>query len=615
MSLRPLLCYVSFADRRWSLTPMYSISPATLLVKKQLLLRLLLGVVSLSLFSTLFAQGTLHPDLTDAFTRDDKVETLIIFQNQQRFIPADTDALISKVAKGQYVFNELRKLAGEDQRAVSSYLTAAEIEYRSLSIANVIGTTLNESQAKSVAELANVKTLIVNPWIQQDLGFVEREQVQARQIIEWGVQQIGAPQLWDEGFTGQGVTVGGQDTGYDYLHPTLFAKYRGNVAGDTIHDYNWHDAIHSISPLNNNDDNPCGLDVPFPCDDNNHGTHTMGTMVGDDGAGNQIGVAPGASWMACRNMERGWGSPQSYLECFEWFLAPTRVDGSEPDPAQAPHVIANSWSCPLQEGCTDETYELFDVAINNLRAAGVVVVTSAGNDGSECETINKPPSVFPGAYSIGASNDSDEIANFSSRGPSTFNGETYLQPQVVAPGVNVRSAIRDGGYASFNGTSMAGPHVAGAVAVLISALPDLAGNVTAIEEIFRQSAVPLFSDQSCGDFPGDERPNAVYGYGRIDLVEAYALGQEIVSTREILLAADRFEVFPNPASDFVTVVKRHGAPARNYTVTDLNGRVLLGLQSSNAGNDRIELKSLPTGVYLLRIETADGIVVQKVVKQ
>src|SRR5690606_25802684 len=139
---------------------------------------------------------------------------------------------------------------------------------------------------------------------------------------EWGIKNIKADSVWQLGFQGQGIVIGGQDTGYDWDVSPLISKYRGWQEDTVIHSYNWHDAIHERSPMNEDDNNPCGFDSLEPCDDHNHGTHTMGIMVGSDDF-NSIGVAPDAQWIGCRNMDRGDGQPSTYLECFEWFLAPT----------------------------------------------------------------------------------------------------------------------------------------------------------------------------------------------------------------------------------------------------------------------------------------------------
>ena len=332
-------------------------------------------------------------------------------------------------------------------------------------------------------------------------------------------------EVWDLGYSGEGVVIGGQDTGYDWDHEALIDKYRGWDGSSADHNYHWHDAIHAIDDSNSGT-NPCGLDSPEPCDDHYHGTHTMGTMVGSAGS-TEIGVAPDAKWIGCRNMERGDGTPATYLECFEWFLAPTDLNDQNPDASMAPHVINNSWSCPPSEGC-DSSYDftIMETAITNLQSAGVVVVVSAGNGGSGCSSIGDPPAFYPSSFSVGATNSNDNIASFSSRGPTANYGSPVLKPNVSAPGVSVYSSEPDDTYGTHSGTSMAGPHVAGLVALLISAEPALEGDVTQIENIIEQTALNLTSSQTCGGVDGTEIPNNTYGHGRIDALAAvnFALG-------------------------------------------------------------------------------------------
>ncbi|MCK4315892.1 MAG: S8 family serine peptidase, partial [Anaerolineae bacterium] len=329
--------------------------------------------------------------------------------------------------------------------------------------------------------------------------------------IEWGVRNVNADDVWALGYTGQSIVVAGQDTGYDWDHPALVNQYRGYNGVTATHDYNWHDAIHSGGGV-------CGPDSPEPCDDHGHGTHTMGTVVGDDGGSNQIGVAPGARWIGCRNMDVGWGTPATYIECFEFFIAPYPVGGdpiSDSVPSLAPHVINNSWTCPPSEGCDWDTLQ---EVVEKVRAAGIVVVASAGNSGSACSTVSDPPALYDAAFSVGATISSDSIASFSSRGPVTRDGSGRRKPDVSAPGVSVRSSQRSGGYTSMSGTSMAGPHVAGTVALLWSAAPSLIGDVDTTEQIIAQAARPRV-DTSCGGEPGG-RPNNVYGWGIVDALAA-----------------------------------------------------------------------------------------------
>jgi len=332
--------------------------------------------------------------------------------------------------------------------------------------------------------------------------------------VEWNVQLIGAPELWALSVNGEGVVIGGQDTGYQWDHPALINQYRGWNGAVADHDYNWHDAIHTSNIR-------CDSDAAAPCDDHGHGTHTMGTMVGDDGGDNKIGVAPGARWIGCRNMNEGVGTPASYIECFQWFIAPTKIGGGDPDPSHAPDIVNNSWSCPISEGCLEP--DILRQAVESVRAAGILTVQSAGNSGSGCATINTPAAIYDATFTVGASNASDQIASFSSRGPVLVDGSNRLKPDVVAPGVNIRSSYVGSVYTLLSGTSMAGPHVAGLAALLISANPDLAGDVDRLERAIAISAVPKTVAQDCGGYPGNQIPNAVFGRGRIDAVAAWRL--------------------------------------------------------------------------------------------
>jgi subtilisin family serine protease len=231
-------------------------------------------------------------------------------------------------------------------------------------------------------------------------------------------------------------------------------------------------------------------------------------------------MAPTAKWIGCRNMDQGAGTPATYAECYQFFIAPTDLNNQNPDPAMAPDVINNSWGCPPSEGCTDPNVLL--TVVQNVRAAGIVTVHSAGNDGSSCSTVADPAAIYGESFSVGATDSGDGIASFSSRGPVTVDGSNRLKPDISAPGVNIRSSTRDGGYqGGWDGTSMAGPHVAGLVALLVSASPALAGNVDLIEELIQQTAVGLTSTQGCGGNGPTEIPNNVFGWGRIDAFEAY----------------------------------------------------------------------------------------------
>ena len=220
-------------------------------------------------------------------------------------------------------------------------------------------------------------------------------------------------------------------------------------------------------------------------------------------------------------MDNGWGTPATYLECFEFFLAPYPVNGTVilGDPALAPDVTTNSWSCPGVEGCSWDTLQ---AAVEAQRAAGIMTVVAATNYGSGCSTIGEPPAPYAAAYTVGALNTgTDTIASFSSRGPVIVDGSNRRKPDIAAPGTGIRSSVPGGGYSSaFSGTSMATPHVAGAVALLWSARPALRNQITLTEQVLNDSAVHISSTE-CGS---SGWPNNTYGYGRLDLRAAVDIG-------------------------------------------------------------------------------------------
>ena len=545
-------------------------------------------------------------DVMDRLMAGEEVEVIVAFTAQANLSMASQ--LRGKAAKGRFVYEQVQTVALESQKEVRQLLEVAGVKYQVFNIVNALYTKLDLALAARIAQQPEVANLQPNPWVMLDRPMPDLSlQSGSREEVEWGVEAIQAPSVWNLGYRGAGAVIGGQDTGYEWEHPTIQSQYRGWDGVEADHNYHWHDAIREISLLHEDsivspDNNPCGLDVNIPCDDHNHGTHTMGTMVGDDGGDNQIGVAPEASWIGCRNMERGYGSPASYIECFDWFLAPTDLDGLNPDPDAAPHVISNSWHCPEMEGCNPDNFALMEAAVDALRAAGVVVVVSAGNDGSECGTIQNPATIFPSSFTVGAINSVDTVANFSSRGPVIVDESFRLKPNVVAPGVGVRSAVRNGGYATWNGTSMAAPHVGGAVALIISAVPELAGEVEQIETILEETATPMPWEQDCDPFPGMMVPNAVTGYGKINVLAAVERALELVETTEVD-DEDRWQVFPNPTNGVLWIngaMVEEPSPIRFFAA---DGRLVW---SGNLRHtlESVDLGALPAGLYTYQIGVA-----------
>ena len=531
----------------------------------------------------------------------------IVLLDQNNDLTSRASNLAGKKNKGRMVYTHLKTMSDQSQAGLTQWLFQNKIKYTPFFIANCVQVKSNFEVLKTIAARPEVKKISLNFNIRTERIETEQSIASRDAQPEWGIQRIGADSVWRMGFSGQNITVGGQDTGYDWTVSPLKSKYRGFVNDTTaLHDFNWHDAIHNQSPLATDSLNPCGYNLKEPCDDNNHGTHTMGTMVGSDSS-NLIGVAPGAQWMACRNMERGNGQLSTYLECFEWFLAPTDLNGENANPDKAPHVINNSWYCSPEEGCNPGNWDALQIAVKNLKAAGVVVVVSAGNSGPGCSTIDAPPAHFESSFSVGATMFNDTIANFSSRGPVVIDSSFRIKPDVAAPGRGVRSVIRGGSFASFNGTSMAGPHVAGLVALILSANPELQGEVAMVEDIIRQTADIKYSGQDCGGISGQAHPNPIYGYGRINAIKAVELAlQTKVSQTQNPSSYTGIQVFPNPANEVLTI----GGPyqgEKEHTLTIYNsvGKRMMTLKKG-AADVQLRVSAWANGIYIARLEAADG---------
>jgi subtilisin family serine protease len=428
-------------------------------------------------------------------------------------------SLRTKAEKGRFVFSTLFNKAQTTQGPILQWLREHGLEHRSFYIVNAILVKGTREVAEALAGRPEVARVEGNPRIDNHLpqpdSYTDAPlSLQRPATIEPGINYTHAPQVWALGFTGQQIVVADADTGVRWTHNALKPHYRGWDGVNADHDYNWHDSIHDSVG------NPCGNDSPFPCDDNGHGTHTTGTTVGDDGMGNQIGMAPGAKWIGCRNMDAGFGTPARYIECMQWFLAPTRIGGGDPDPTKAPDITSNSWHCPPEEGCSVDTLQ---AAVESQAEAGIMMVSAAQNAGPSCSTVLNPPGIYAATYTVGALNTgTDNIASFSSRGPVTADGSGRIKPDITAPGTNTRSCTNgsDSSYANLSGTSMATPHIAGAVALLWSAIPSLQNQITASRDAINNSAVHIASTL-CGDAGP---PNNVYGWGRIDIFAAVGGG-------------------------------------------------------------------------------------------
>ncbi len=258
---------------------------------------------------------------------------------------------------------------------------------------------------------------------------------------------MNVPALWNKGLKGKGSLVCSFDTGVEGTHPALASKWRGNHAPLSA---SWFSKVAPES-------------TPF--DATGHGTHTMGVMVGSLAA-DSFGVAPDAEWISAGVVDQGRSLSMTLsdiIEAFQWALNP---DGDVETTDDVPDVILNSWGIPkgLFLPCDDTFWGVID----NVEAAGIVTIFAAGNEGPEPMTLRSPADRAThqlNSFSVGAVNLNREVADFSSRGPSSCD-PTQITPEIVAPGVNIRSSTKGGGFAYMSGTSMAAPYIAGAVALI-----------------------------------------------------------------------------------------------------------------------------------------------------
>jgi len=423
-------------------------------------------------------------------------QLFVILRDQADLRPAYT--MPDRNERLRYVYTTLTRHADTTQANLRAALDRAHIAYRSYYLVNGIEVNGGPLLRAYLSRQPEVDRTLDSPHLRPlpeplpvDIGHDP-----APTELQWNITSIGADRVWKEfGVTGQGITVGQSDSGVQGDHPALRDGYRGRDGQD---DYNW------LDPWNHS---------RAPSDINGHGTHTLGSIVGRGG----IGVAPGAEWFGCVNLARNIGDPAWYLNCMQFMLAPYPQNGDplkDGDPTRAAHVINDSWGCPPLEGCDANALE---PAVAALRAAGIFVVASAGNEGPRCGSVSDPIATYGEVFSVGAVDRFGEVAFFSSRGPVTVDGSGRVKPDILAPGMDVMSSLPGNRYGSNSGTSMAGPHVVGVVALMWSAQPKLIGNIDRTQQILEQTARPYTGTQDPCSTGGT--PNNTSGYG---VVDAYA---------------------------------------------------------------------------------------------
>ena len=491
---------------------------------------------------------------------DDDFGYLIYFKNQPDLSPAFE---LDWEARGRYVVDALQVSADTAQKGVRDYLDAQGVVYQSYWVDNVIVVQRGSNSAtfNSLMRFPEIAALRARrqPMLHDPVATsVLEAEIQA---VGTNLTHIGVDQVWAMGYTSEGITVANIDTGVRYTHEALVNQYRGNLGGSFNHNYNWWDP------------SPGGSDL-VPNDFHNHGSHTMGVILGDDGNDDQIGMAPGATWIACQAFE---DDDQELLECGQFMLAPWDLNGENPDPDLRPHIINNSWG-----DCLTTMDPWYKGVIASWHAAGIYPVFSNGN-ASNCyypapaglNTVGNPAR-YGDVTGVGSTTrDTGLYASHSNWGPTddldTINplGYPNLKPQVVAPGVSIRSAARyaDDYYIAMSGTSMSAPHVTGLIALMWEAAPCLIGDYATTETILQETANPVPYPTNNGDEGPGNVPNHATGWGEIDAPAAVLAALTICPiyttprSQQVCLPGDRvFMVNANETLTYPVSLSVSGLP-------------------------------------------------------
>ncbi|MBM7790921.1 S8 family serine peptidase [Tenggerimyces flavus] len=493
------------------------------------------------------------PSVEKALDAKGSTDIYLVFKDK-----ADLDAA-SKIkdwtARGDAVVKALQDTANASQAEARAELTKAKADFTPFWISNrILVRSSTAAQTNKLAALPGVERVAASQTA--DLIKPEPAAASAPTAVEWGIAAIKADQVWGTyGVRGEGITVANIDSGVQYTHPALVGKYRGNQGGGTFdHNYNWFDPSRV-----------CGNPSLAPCDPDDHGSHTMGTMVGDDGGANQIGVAPGAKWVSAVGCDSPLGcSENALLTSGQWVLAPTDLQNQNPRTDLRPNIVNNSWGAP--NGPEEDPW--YDDIISGWTSSGIFGVFSNGNAGPGCDTAGSPADSAL-AYGVGGFQSNGAVYNNSSRGPGA-NGE--IRPNISAPAVSVRSSIPDNSYANFTGTSMAAPHVAGTVALMWSAAPALVGDIATTRTLLNQTAIDT-DDTTCGGTPTN---NNVWGEGKLDALAA------------------------------VTASPRGESGTLTGTVTNATtGAPISGAQVKITGASSRTLTTTATGTYTAKLSTGD----------
>ncbi|MDA3902555.1 MAG: S8 family serine peptidase [Desulfuromusa sp.] len=471
-------------------------------------MRILIGLtLYLFICSHTAHSQTLSPDLQsimEAEPLDQKIAVIIELSDRPDIEPfkylRESGRTKNKAERRNHryaLINSLKEQSRQSQEQMTLFLRSQGEEVRkTLWINNSIAAEVSNENLRILANMPEVANITTDAVVTMPVVVPA-----ATNGIEDNLQLINAPQLWDMGFAGQDTVVAIVDSGVDYLHPDLNFSWRGGSNS-------WYNPVAAGCAANPASCTSCDLSETLPCDFLNdegiaHGTGVAGILVGGNAGGTSIGVAPQAKWIAAKVFNHeDIAFSSDILLAFQWLLDPD----DNPATDDAPDVVNNSWGFDPFGTCV----EVIRPAVQALKAAGILVVFSAGNEGELGSFSDSSPANYPESLAIGSVGthfSSIEVSDFSSRGPSSCDGTIY--PELVAPGFFVRTTDMPGGYIYLSGTSFATSHVAGVLALLRGAFPQASS--AEIEYATLKAAQDL----------GSSGPDNDSGYGLVDVLGAY----------------------------------------------------------------------------------------------
>jgi len=474
-------------------------------VKRHLSIILSSLLLSLTVFFTCLSSEAagISSDLNTVIQSRSPLEEVPVIINLTE--KADIRSIIAKEKhlRRERIVRALKDKAVKTQEVLKRFLHARNAKrVMPFWIRNAIAATVPVSVIEELEGFPGVESIVLDAVFR-----VSPVLPAATAAPEWNISTIKVQDLWNLGIKGDGVVVANMDTGVDVNHPDMQPGWRGGMNS-------WFNPYSDPAGAENCGDpgncTPCELSSNMPCDSDGHGTGTMGIIVGGDAGGTSIGVAPGAKWIAVKIFNDAGTATFSVIHRgFQWLLDPD----ADPSTDDAPDIINNSWGIENSAGrCITE----FEPDMQVVKESGIAITSSGGNSGPN-PSSDESPANNTGSFAVGATNGDNAISSFSSRGPSSCDGSLF--PHVVAPGENIKvadlqlvpSPPSQPAYIHASGTSLAAPHVAGAMALLLSAFPQ--ATVLQIESALEQSAVDL----------GPPGPDDSFGYGLLDVMSAYAL--------------------------------------------------------------------------------------------